>query len=219
MKAETVFRPYAFRVGARIALALMCATGVTGPVFAQGSREGENVHLRNDCRLAAQALQTGHPAPKTDWALQVIYWCDESGGPALQALWAAPTTDIVALEQLVKGSERLLDQRVYVAVMAKARDASAPRAVRIAALRVLSAFIANTTAIDQADLMAMPDSNVTRTFSSIDHGIPQFVGSQPLTLSARSDFLALLLELSRTDPDSVIRRAGRDLRRWFTGEL
>ena len=219
MKAESVIRPYAFRVGARIALALTCATGLTGPVFAQGSRERQNVHLRNECRLAAQTLQKGHPAPKTDWALQMIGRCDESGGPALQALWAAPTTDTVALEKLVRGSERLLDQRVYVAVMAKARDASAPRAVRIGALRVLSAFISNTTEIPQDKLMQMPDSSVTRVFAVASGGLAQTVGSQPLTLSARDDFLALLSALSRTDPDPVIRRAGRDLRRWFTGEL
>ena len=219
MRRETAFPPYARRVGIRVALALICATGLTGPAFAQGSQQSQNVHLRNDCRLAVQTLQKGHPAPKTDWALQMIAFCDESGGPALQALWVTPTTDDIALEQLVRGSARLLDQRVYVAVMAKARDAGAPRTVRIAALRVLSAFVSNTTAIGQADLLVMPDSGVTRTFSTISGGIGQISGAQPLALSARNDFLALLLTLSRTDPDPVIRRAGRDLRRWFTGEL
>ena len=199
-------------------IVLACAACMTVPAFAQGSTESQDVHARNDCRLAAQTLQKGHPAPKTDWALSIINMCDASGPAALQALWVTPTTDPVALEQLVQASARLLDQRVYLGVVAVAQNTGAARAVRAGALRVLAAFLDNHTQIDQRDLLASPktDSTSLSRFSTISGGMGQTVGTQPLAASVPSDVRALFASLALSDPDPVLRHAGRNLKDWFS---
>lgn len=203
-------------LGAKLAFILTCATALTDSACAQGSEESRSVHLRNECRLAAQTLHTGHPAPKTDWALSSISFCDESGGPTLQALWASPSTDSAALEQLVVASSRLLDQRVYEAVRAAARDAGLARAVRLAALRVLGAFIDNRTLIvPDHFLKPNPDTSLLIRFAKVSGGIAQTVGSHPLPTNASGEIRALFAELARIDTDPVIRRAGRSLQDWF----
>jgi len=161
MRDESMLRDRIFGAGFRSVSLLLVIAASTVPILAQSSHESQDVHLRNDCRLAAQTLTKGHPAPKTDWALSIIYLCDASGGPALQALWAAPTVDSVALQQLVTASSKLLDQRVYDAVTATARNTGAPRSVRFAAMRVLAAFVSNTTSINPDDLeKAAPETTI-----------------------------------------------------------
>jgi hypothetical protein len=194
-----------------------CATASTAQALAQGSQESQNVHLRNDCRLAAQTLTKGHPAPKTDWALSIISFCDASGGAALQAAWVTPTTDSVALEQLVAASSRLLDQRVYDGVAAAARNVAAPRTVRLAALRVLAAFVDNFTLIVADDLTRWGgDTTVHKQFSRVSEGMGQTVGSQPLAASVGTDVRALFATLGQADSDPIVRRACRSLQRWFS---
>lgn len=98
-----------------IMVAWVFATALPSGATAQGWREDADATLRARCRLAVQTLDKGHPAPKSDWALSVIYRCNESGGAALAGLWSAAPSDSVPLEQLVKASSLLLDQRVYAA--------------------------------------------------------------------------------------------------------
>jgi hypothetical protein len=180
--------------------------------------EATDAKLRADCRQAAQTLQQGHPAPKTDWALSVIRLCNESGGPALQALWTAAPTDSVALEQLVDASSCLLDQHVYSGVMAVARDSGAPRVVRLAALRVLAAYVNPNTVIDP-DVLARPkpDTMVVPTFVNQDHGLHQYPGITPMPPTWRNDIRDLFTTLWQTDADPIIHRAGRSLRLHFFG--
>lgn len=207
---------FAFVSCVRMVLALTCVVTAGTPAFSQESQESRSVHLRNDCRLAVQTLQMGHPAPKTDWALSMISFCDESGGSAVQVLWAAPTTDSVALEQLVSASSRLLDQRVYDGVRATARNAGMPRSKRLAALRVLAAFLDNKTQISPDHFLnPKPDTSLFIRFAKVSGGIGQTVGSQPLPTNSSSEIRALFAELALIDQDPVIRRAGRSLQDWF----
>lgn len=217
MREDAVQRFHLFGVMGRTSLMVICAAGLTTSALAQGSRESQSVHLRHDCRLAAQILEKGHPAVETDWALSTIRFCDESGGRALQALWATPVVDSAALEQLVAASSSLLDQRVYDAVMTTARDAGRSRATRLAALRVLSAFIDRTTSINPDYLLKPnPDTTLLIQFATVSGGIGQIAGSQPLSASAPSDIRALFATLAKTDSDAVVRRAGRSLQSWFS---
>jgi len=155
-----------------VTASIACIAAFASCALAQRSSESTDAKLRANCRLAVQTLQQGHPAPKTDWALSVIRLCDESGGPALQALWASAPTDSVALEQLVDASACLLDQRVYSGVMTTARNAVAPRTVRLAALRVLAAVVSPSTVIyPDAIAKPKPDTAVVPTFVSASHGL------------------------------------------------
>ncbi len=199
-----------------LATVALLVASLSSKLFAQEQREASDARLRADCQLAAQTLNKGHPGPKSDWALSVIYWCDESGGPVLGELWGAAPTDSVALEHLVNASTALLDQRVFVGLLSAARNTAAPRAVRLAALRVLCAYVSPSTVISPDDL-AKPraDTAVIPLFGTVDHAPYQRIGAIPLSLSARNDIRDLLATLWRSDPDPVLRSAGRSLSKRF----
>lgn len=190
-----------------LAAGLLCLSSLA---TAQLPKESEEVHARNDCRLAVQTLTKGHPAPKSDWALGIIFTCDETGGAALQSLWATPPTDSVALDALMWASARLVDQRVYLGARAVATSAGAPRAVRIAALRVLAALI-EPAKIHFPPKLLLPSSDPNIAVAS-DHVPLQMVGSQPLEAAAKADIASVFATLMQGDPDDYVRFAARRLR-------
>lgn len=166
------------------------------------------MHLRNDCRLAAQTLSKGHPAPKTDWALSIIFRCDESAGPALQALWATPPSDSVALEQLVEASARMLDHRVYLSASTIASSSGNAQSARIGALRVLASFVDAEFYYYPVQLLR-PSADSTHGVA-YSHGISQVVGAQPITSADVLSIRILIKTLALSDPNPVIRfAAGR----------
>lgn len=205
-------------LGVYITAGVLSAAGLSSSTFAQGAEESADAQLRANCRLAVQTLQPGHPAPKSDWALSVIRRCTESGGSALQALWTSAPTDSAALEQLVAASSRLIDQRIYDGVKATARNQGAPRIVRLAALRVLAAYVDPTKVIRPDDLARPhPDTAVIMLFASTSHGPTQFAGSVSLAPGSREETRDLFTTLWRADADPVVRRAGKSLRLVFFG--
>ncbi|HLA89901.1 MAG TPA: hypothetical protein VJL28_05695 [Gemmatimonadaceae bacterium] len=206
MKNVTIRRPVQ-SAATFVATALIAASAAHG----QAVRERESVQLRNDCRLASQTLENGHPAPKSDWALQVIRDCEESAGAALQRVWAAPPADSAALEPLVEASGAMRDQRIYEAVAAVARNAGAAQVVRLSALRVLAAYLDPRKVVDLDDLRPSRDSGAV---AWADHA-HQLTGSQPLDGAAPARIHALFADLAASDPDPVVRYAGRWLRARF----
>jgi hypothetical protein len=198
-----------------LAFALVAFVCGAACASAQRTRESRTPRLERDCPVAVQALASGIPAANSTWALSMIDFCDESGGAVLNALWTTPTTDPIALEQLVQASSRLLDQRVYNGVIAAARNVGLSRDVRIAAIRVLTAYLNNRTVIGQQDL-AKPssDTTITAQFAVAGGGIGQSAGSQPLAASVPADIRTFLQSLV-TDSDPILRQAGRNLTAWF----
>lgn len=94
----------------------------------------DSVRHRNNCRLAEQALASGHPAPHVDWASQYIVTC----GPAKRgaAIAAAvrrlrEATDTVALESIWRHSRFLVDRELFEASMEIAADNSASVQARV----------------------------------------------------------------------------------------
>ncbi|MEK7238942.1 MAG: hypothetical protein AAB224_00010 [Gemmatimonadota bacterium] len=191
---------------AALAAGLLCLSAVAA---AQFPKESEDVHARNDCRLAVQTLTKGHPAPKSDWALGIIFTCDQSGGAAVQLLWTTPPTDSVALDELMWASASLLDLRVYLGARSAATNVGAPRAARIAALRVLAAFI-EPAKIRFPPRLLLPSSDPNIAVSS-DHEPLQLVGSQPLDAAAKADIASVFATLIQSDPDEYVRFAARRL--------
>jgi hypothetical protein len=200
----------------RLAHAQHCASLTAGLLFlstaagAQFPKESEDVHARNDCRLAVQTLTKGHPAPKSDWALGIIFTCDQTGGAAVQLLWATPPTDSVALDELMWASASLVDQRVYLGARSAATNVGAPRAVRIAALRVLAALI-EPAKIHFPPKLLLPSSDPNIAVSSA-HEPVQMAGSQPLDAEAKADISSVFATLIQSEPDVYVRFAARRLR-------
>ena len=57
----------------KFALTLAFVITGCGPLLAQATPD--TIKLRNDCRLAEQALRTGHPGPKVAWARTFLPNC------------------------------------------------------------------------------------------------------------------------------------------------
>lgn len=190
------------------AVALGATAGTAGAQQAPVT-ERTSVHLRNDCRLAAQTLETGHPAPHSAWALETIARCEESAGAALAALWSAPPSDSVALEQLFAASAQVRDARLLDAVARVAEAGGQARLVRLTALRVLAAYV-DPSVVAPVELLVEPDPREYRV-ASRDHAV-QIEGSVPIGADTAASVRDLLHRLT-TDEDASVRAAARYLLR------
>ena len=171
--------------------------------------ERTSPHLRNDCRLAAQTLETGHPAPHSAWALETIARCEESAGAALAALWSAPPSDSAALEQLFAASAQVRDARLLDAVARVAESGGQATLVRVTALRALAAYV-DPGVVAPVELLVEPDPREYRV-ASRDHAV-QIDGSVPLGADTTASVRALLQRLT-TDGDASVRAAATYLLR------
>lgn len=154
--------------------------GAVLPAAAQDERAAE-VHKRNNCRLAAQVLTSGQPHSRYEWARVTIVDCEDEGPAYFAAQWATAPADTTALRQLIAGSSRVRDARVYATLRRAATDASGPSAVRVAAMLTLAAYVDPSISIDLSELR-VPDGPIERIRfrggSAVD--VVQVPGSQPL---------------------------------------
>lgn len=117
-----------------LTLALMVA-----PTTLAGQPQ-QDVHLRNDCRLAQQVLVHGQPADKHDWALGVISNCGREGADILAAEMRKnrmATARSPRLDLLAGQATMMVDSAIFDAALSIATDRSAGEAARIHALSVL----------------------------------------------------------------------------------
>ena len=132
-----------------VGLIAVCA----GPVRAQAN--ADSVKLLNDCRLAAQVLQTGHPAPRRQWAGAFMRQCGtdslaEANVGALNRLRS--TTDTSELEQVWNQLQYVRDARIYRTAVDIARDRSASVTARVDALLWLQRLRAPNQFATKADV-------------------------------------------------------------------
>ena len=80
---------------------------------AQSSSQNDNNRLRHDCRLAARVIQTGHAAPKMEWAYDIIHVCSEAGA-ALAGSWSHTLTGKDLANRRLRSAE-VNDGRVMLA--------------------------------------------------------------------------------------------------------
>lgn len=135
------------------ALAALVGVIFSTPLSAQPG-EREDPHLRNDCRLAAQVIRTGNPAPRREWALDVIRRCDQSGPQVLADVWRSATpSDPEQLAALFNASRDFNDRRVVDAVADLARRSGAPEEARIYAFALLYSYAVPGLYIGVDDLL------------------------------------------------------------------
>lgn len=178
------------------------AQGATSP----GEAQSADVRRRNDCRMAQQVLETGHPAPKYDWALNAIARCPGEAGGALAAAWHVPPDDSTRLRRIVYESSAFADRRVLQSVLVVARQATAPRLARYAALAVLAAYVDSTAVVQLADFDAP-----TGGLLGVRTHAYQAVGPEPLTQADREGVVAVVRTLGSDDADPKLRAAARVL--------
>lgn len=178
------------------------------------ANESSAAHLRNDCRLAAQVLATGHPAPRRAWALQRIDLCDRSGPAVLIQMWSRVPPTRAALEELEVPSTRLRDRRVYVALSEIAQNASEPSLKRIIALDVLAWYAAPNRGMPLDELLdPRPDSVRSIRLTAVDYS-PHTVGAEPLPETITDDVTGLLRNIANGEPTSAVGVAASRLLRF-----
>lgn len=164
---------------------------------AAGQRDARDLQVkhRNDCRLAAQVLTTGHPHTKRAWALQQISGCEGEGPAALATVWQT-LTDGSEIDALVTSSLRLKDVRLYQQLRATATDRSRPAAVRAAAMLVLTRYTDPHNAIWLTDLV--PPDSIARIplVGGSSTGYYPLDGEQPLSAPIAESVLALLQSIA-----------------------
>ena len=114
------------------------------PGLAQGQEDPGAVKRRNNCRLAAQVIETGHPAPHREWAWQYIGFCDAEHrvGVYLAAMQQARTsTDLPFIRRALLPVTAFRDRMLFEKVLSIASDKAASVPVRVVAFMVLASTL------------------------------------------------------------------------------
>jgi hypothetical protein len=115
----------------------------------------DSVQHRNNCRLARQVIASGHPSPREEWALGVVWNCADAGPTLAAALSAArASTDTAYLNALTAPFIQLRDGTVFSAALSIAGDRAASVPARVAAVRTLMYAVRPGGYVDPAALPA-----------------------------------------------------------------
>lgn len=192
----------------RLALLCMLTLSAQGAV-AQGS-ERNNAHLRNDCRLAAQVIRTGHPAPRLGWAYSIIRLCDQSGPTVLAERWAN-AADTLELAELAGASAQFPTRAIFDATASVVRG-PAGREASVYAMAVLVSFVSPQVGLNLQDLRHPRDGRPPRIVSAS--------GGDPIGPGDLGDVcpevLAVLREASSNSRDPDVRRVASEFVRFLS---
>lgn len=173
---------------------------------------GREAQVRNECRLAAQILRTGHPAPHLTWAAERIPTCTDVGPAALGVRWRAISGDEPSLETLTLATMRVRDGALYSELLAVAGDRSRPAQVRVATMLAL-AKLTNPGIGVPLGFLAPPDTIrwIPMAAGSTTHA-PYADGPVPMPPGYRLQVLALLEQLTAD-------RAGQPREVWYAAGM
>lgn len=196
------------------ALALWASTSAVG----QNSEQSAEVRHRNDCRLAAQVLQTGHPANRAGWAVEMIGTCAKEGPAVLVQLWSQPALDSTTAGQLLNAGSRIRDERIARAALEVARNASHRETVRVMAIALLIFYADPYSRLSIPGLVPppgwVPGQHVRMVSGGTSpHKIPQQNGEAPLSSEFVARTAAALRALGSSDPSPRIQYVATGLAR------
>ena len=106
-----------------------------------GQVDPDSVHLRNDCRMAAQVLTLGRPEARREWALALIPRCGAEGGEVLAGMLndhRAVSSWDDELDQIVNQTAFIVSPAVFEAAMDVASDPAAGVLARVQSVRALA---------------------------------------------------------------------------------
>jgi hypothetical protein len=124
------------------------------PAAVQSQEQSDSVRFRNDCRLAAQVVRTGHPRPHTQWAFQRIHACGTEGAAALAERLAGMRNlnDKAEWQSVTFPAFRdMRDRRMYEVSLSIATDESATEVARGFAFRNLLWLVAPSADLESFD--------------------------------------------------------------------
>jgi hypothetical protein len=196
------------RLKTMIASALLI--GLAGRLAAQANPD--SVHHVNDCRLAAQTLSTGNPAPKMQWSLSVIWSCGDHGvvGTSIAAALTRLRTssDTGQLLPLARATLGLVDGDVYAAAFAVAGDGSASATARAVSLLLVLTQVQPEDVVFFAQLASTPDAEFCPR--GIRSGVRVIVDPVPLPGDAKTKVSALAQSIQNdASAGALVRGAAR----------
>lgn len=137
----------------RFSLLLLLSLLIVPPAV-ESQERSDSVRFRNDCRLAAQGVRTGHPRPHTEWAFQRIHACGTEGAAALAERLAGMRTlnDKAEWRSVTFPAFRdLRDRRMFEISLSLAADESATEVARVFAFRNLLWVVAPSADLETFD--------------------------------------------------------------------
>jgi hypothetical protein len=197
--------------------ALACLLAAVLPSVTQAQADPSEVKLRNDCRLAAQVIRTGTPAPKAEWALVKISQCT----PALQAEVLAQkidelrtSTDRHLVGNYYGEAKWFQDGRLFAVLLDVASDRGAAAEARIMAFTVLAGIASPYRVIRYAEFASGLNERGQPRAECASRQQSHALTSRPVQTPLPNDFREQLNRVSRrvfadsTEPPTVRSAAG-----------
>jgi hypothetical protein len=130
------------------------------PACALAQADPESVHARNACRLAVQIVETGHPAPHSQWAFDYVVNCGRAGGDALaNAIHRTRrVTDTVELAAVTRSLRTFRDGAVFNAALDVAGDRSATVQARVIAFRTLLVMMSPGRSLSYGQMTSLEEN-------------------------------------------------------------
>ncbi len=189
-----------------IAFALLAAPGAGSELHAQGRRENVDALHRADCRLALQAILTGKPEPKWNWAVDKIAGCDDSAGEVVPSWMRRPMPDSLDLLEVFAAASTVRDQRILDAAVEIARDEALSWRQRVNAIQVMGAYVDPRVIIEPDDITSAPNGYPKARMLGHGH---QIDGTSPLAEGHVATIRAILESLAAETSDPRVKASAR----------
>ena len=177
---------HTWRQAVKRMLPLLAFLVALSSVNLEAQANSDSVRLRNDCRLAAQVIQTGQPAPKLEWAWQILGACPGEAGPtaalALQRLRTA--TDTTDFAGVLAVGFNVRDGVLFEAALKVAGDPGASPMARVESLVVLVYQLSDSLDMTYADIAKADTVSGCPLSWDMDRGRP--MPGAPLPADARA---------------------------------
>jgi hypothetical protein len=190
---------------------LQVAAGIlvlAGTPLAAQPDERSDAQVRNDCRLAAQVIRTGDPAPHREWAFDIITRCSQSGPGIIAETWQRPPADEVTLRMLIAATTRLRTRQVFESVGSAARNPQNSALVRTYALSMLYSFAWPGGSIHVQDLLHPRENRSARVYRASGDGS---IANAPDLGDVKDEVRTVLAEIVATDREDSIVRAAQEV--------
>jgi hypothetical protein len=183
---------------------------LSGTFAGAEAQESQDVHTRNDCRLAAQVIRTGHPAPHAEWAYGAIQQCDETGVAVLIEKWRT-VSDSLESGYLARASSRFPKRVVFDAISEVVLSSTASTEARLAGMSLLATFAEPNVFLSRSDLRRPTEGRRPRmmSVSGDRRDSPGELGS------IAPEVIAIMERLRDTSEDAAISRIAGEYARFL----
>jgi hypothetical protein len=192
------------------AAALVMLMTVSGIVARAEAQESRDVHTRNDCRLAAQVIRTGHPAPHAEWAYRAIQRCDQTGAGVLVERWRT-ISDSAEAANLAWASVNFPKRVVLDAISEIVLSSTASVEARLRGMSVLAHFAEPRAVLNLSELRRPVDGRRPTPWA-VSHGPPYFPGDLG---NVAVEVIMITERVRDTSTDAAISRVAGEYARFL----